>query len=36
MKIEHTIGVVIILLLALDVYFQWRMLNVLQVQPGRW
>ena len=36
MKTEHAIGVVIILLLALDVYLQWQMLKTLQVQPGRW
>ena len=34
MKVEHTIGVIIILLLALDVYYEYQMVQLLR-QQGR-
>ena len=34
MKVEHTIGIVIILLLALDVYYEYQMLQIFR-QQGR-
>ena len=34
MKTEHTIGVIIIILLAIDVYYEYQMLQLLR-QQGR-
>lgn len=34
MKVEHTIGIIIILLLALDVYYEYQMIQILR-QQGR-